>query len=715
MRKISVFVSFAHPDWQAKNALLKELSTLRLDSAEIEPLLYEENKSGEWREQIERYITRSQIGILLLSETFLNSDHCAQELTAILDRRFYIRVVPVLLEKCDWKDRFPQLEKFHFPLLQKSVRAVRDRRKAWRSIRNFIEREAKDIAKTSSGQWILEQDRSRLWDAVQSGLFTPVLGPACHSVTEEWEKARPHLELRVSWISAHLKRAAEENYLQSVLDGNVRGQKVRVPRGKAYEESGWRRTLITFQVALTRVGVEASELFTKAMGEEIQSFADINNLQVSLVSLQKERQPLLDSLIEAVKVVEALELSLVAEPPELGLGLIGIKRQLIWLTWTVFSQDLLNRKVKDSEVGAWVDRYPFEGLTSMPQFDTPSLHMSQVEWIADLLWHTLRFDVPLYPTRKELAFQFSLCFSRAPGIEHGTDETAVPEEESARTALIRRILADYHGSDRSQKREVPVLYRALVGAACYRLGEVQEQFGIDLSRAEPSRNAYLRAERSPRLVINANLDMEVEQAFEKKGLSFDVLLPVYVEFSRWDGPVRRAPDWLLGFDDRRRGQPTWMLWGNRFESNVIQRLRDRIGFPLVVKLYGSPLQPLPAPQEVSVETAIYLEDAQVKQVTHRLMLSDYDLLKPALLAGLRELLADEGRRICFIGYPVTDLVSRMQLYNFLTDGSSFSRALAVDSPRDPGQSAFLDYMGVELVQMDIDQMVRVVEGMPDPT
>jgi TIR domain len=708
MKAVPIFISFSQRDRRAKAALLENLDALRTAASDFEVLIYESERFGEWKARIGGYIRRANISVLLLSDEFLKSEPCAWEVSEILQRKSAMRIIPILLDDCGYETRFPSLEPFHVALFKKPIRRIRDRKSAWRSIAASIVGEVQDIQSKSPAQRMREENQVKLWRAVEKGLFTPILGSSCHSIAQEREEVRPYLEERLRWLMKHLRGSAEEDYVKSVVQANLPG--LLFPPLEAKDCKADRRGLVAFQALLTRAGVKAARLFSEAMNWNTQSFTDIYSVDVNLVPFQTKRYELRKLLIEATEKASLLEDQKSGD--DSGLGIRGIKRHLVWLTWAIFSEDFLNQRTSDPEVERWIDRYPLADLWfGSPPIGAPKISLAHLEWMADLLWHTLRFDAPIYPASKDLALQIALCASQtAPLQRTAFGTTALMTEEEERTKLVQRLWSIYSSRDSKNGPPSP-LYKTLVRAVCHEPSSPRRRLGLEAPARLGGSLRFLMEERHLRLIVNTNLDPEIERAFVEAERGFGVLLPVWVEFERWGERHRRA-DWLLVYQEKGERETSWMLWGDDLEQSILQRTRDAVRGPLIVKLYGSPLQALPvSPQGVPLETAEYLRDALVTRFLHRLVLSDLDLLEYSIPQGLRSLLAERGRTLCFMGFAGSDFVSRRQLYE-LVPGEGSAKVLVIGSPKDPAQSVFFRRMNIDLVQLDTDQISEVISEMP---
>jgi formylglycine-generating enzyme len=105
--KPHIFVSYAHEDlnWFEKGSLMPRLITSLEKRVDAE-VWYDKRRIGGadiWREEIDKAVDEADIAILLVSQSFLNSDFIMKvELPRLVNRAKRLVIFPILVGYCDW-------------------------------------------------------------------------------------------------------------------------------------------------------------------------------------------------------------------------------------------------------------------------------------------------------------------------------------------------------------------------------------------------------------------------------------------------------------------------------------------------------------------------------------------------------------------------------------------------------------------------------------
>ena len=103
---IELFYSYSHKDEKLRNKLETHLSLLRQQGLIITWHDRKINAGLEWKNEIDTYLQKAQIILLLISPDFLASDYCfSVEMKQAIERhnRGEARVIPVILRPVYWQ------------------------------------------------------------------------------------------------------------------------------------------------------------------------------------------------------------------------------------------------------------------------------------------------------------------------------------------------------------------------------------------------------------------------------------------------------------------------------------------------------------------------------------------------------------------------------------------------------------------------------------
>jgi TIR domain-containing protein/SIR2-like protein len=729
-----VFISYSHDDEPYKRLLHDHLSTLVSTEFDVETVSDSDILPGShWKDELQRFMDEADAGVLLLSTAFLKSEWCRAELSRLANRKPTALLLPVLARACEWRS----ISELRDLQLVNTEAPAQDSEEAWleiaRNIKKSVERKLR-LVRSGGGSPRLDSENlvevewqdewERIRRAVGQKLFTPVLGPGCYDAEADTLSTRDYLRNRLDWILGELE---DDERARLYVEGIMASNHKEVMRHKASRTESpsepWMRLLIEFQASLARLGAVCCRIMGEAMQTRPCGFTDIRTFatDVEPTSSRPGEKPLRSLFFETAGLAARLheDSKLRQELLNRGLGTRGILEQLVMLTFTIFYADL-KREDYDEEVKEWKEKYGTfvraAGVLVQPVEipRNPRLSLAHVEWIGDLLWHTIRFEAPMYPSPEDLAFQLAVCL----------DTSILPRKERVSTVaelasgkrrveLIRRWFHVYSRGGMSQ------FYEALARALCY-AGP-----GEPLRKRRPGA-AFEGSDEHVQTIpiaITTNFDMELEGALESHKRTYHVVFPVSVRESKgWEDDIRELPsDWLLRTvtwdEDDEPIPPTDVLLG----KNTLEELAQQFLGPLIVKLHGSPLHKLPKPNKFvqGVPLRINLDKPSV-EYEHRISLSDFDLIKAMVERdkywppGLKELLNAQGRVLCFLGYPLADTDSRIRLSEHLNSETQKRTLYLIDFPEDPLRHALLKRIKVGLIKSTIEVLTsRFLEWFPE--
>ena len=347
-----------------------------------------------------------------------------------------------------------------------------------------------------------------------------------------------------------------------------------------------------------------------------------------------------------------------------------------------------------------------------------SLKASAIEWVANLLWYTLRFDVPAYPTTSELAFEFSLL--APPMLRTGG---ALPE---AVELVLRRSGEDVPTKLRhnfefydDEAPKLTDLHRSLAKALhyCYFRNAKSGRAGARASihSVVPEDDGGGKATGFLPVAYTTNFDRTLENALEELRIPHHVVFPVVLRPRRHGRENRRAADQEVRTSGVAWAMRTWLPSGGPTEVFHLDDDPRNHGFafrgPLVIKLHGSPLDPLTGHVSLAGVPGMWERE-------HFLVLSETSYLetilhKGSLPAWLETHLTDTpaaraGLGLWFLGYSVRDWNIRARLYSQAREVADASK-YAVNIQNDPYGNAIFPRIHITPMMGDLNDFGLLLE------
>jgi hypothetical protein len=284
------------------------------------------------------------------------------------------------------------------------------------------------------------------------------------------------------------------------------------------------------------------------------------------------------------------------------------------------------------------------------------LKLAELAWLEDLLWYTLSYKVPAYPTTAELAFKLSL--TARPGLvqrgelAHWAELLQNGKDGDEEFEFIRSI-QEWLTFCEDRDLELTKFHSSVAAA----LSAQYRQYQQDVK----TRRVYDR-ERLPPIAFISNYDRRLEKALECIQVPYyHVALPVRVQRSKSSGSDSA---WLFY---------TFALHGSKRHVETIYTcekwqaddLNDYVLGPIIVKVHGSPLEVLPDHNKVSEEQG--KDPIQYQGIQHLLILSESRYLlalvgDSSYPAWLLQELRKESRELWFFGYSLADWSVRLNLF-----------------------------------------------------
>ncbi len=170
-KPLKVFITYSHKNRRAKNKLITYLDVMRQEGL-IEIWHDNEIMAGDtWKKEIfSTNLPDSDLLLYLVSADSLASENCNKELADAL--RTDIRVVPIILEACDWENH--QLSRFEvLPHKGKPINKWEPESDGWQNVVQGIRKVASTIQEQTTDKLEKEELSERLF---QQGNFLMMLG-----------------------------------------------------------------------------------------------------------------------------------------------------------------------------------------------------------------------------------------------------------------------------------------------------------------------------------------------------------------------------------------------------------------------------------------------------------------------------------------------------------------------------------------------------------
>ncbi|MCP4546713.1 MAG: toll/interleukin-1 receptor domain-containing protein [bacterium] len=697
-----VFISHSSKDRRYMEELRDRLNKRKRPGLNVEIFTDQNIEPGEnWYETLREELADSDICVFLMSENFVNAPWAPIELDRVIERGgLSTRPLPFNITSCNWINSYPRLREFQSvtDILEKAD----DKEGVWNAWVDAIFRAANkcDAGRDSISEDIPLEDAIRT--GVERGTFTPLLGPFCFELKDNRARAKEFLINRIHRLLRHDEMQGDANqgdanqqvrdYVLSIFKAyypDVPNRDLIPPRRTSLgrgPEDRWTDALTSFQVSLAHVGFEACQIIA----------SELKRSPVGLVSLRSaDMYPseghmgnMKDSLDDAVqKATELVEVQkeMLNKESEARCGSFvrmlkvpAIKRQL-----KATALSILGSLLSDE----W-------GTANASK---PKLSTVHLEWISDLLWYTIRFDAPMYPTDYELAFQ--LTFASTTG-----QYTHRPHREPLGTV-------GYYARTRTGISEISRWFKHYANGSA-----LQSEFYVTTARALC--HSIGKGSGELPIAISTNFDNDLEQILRSRNHPFSTLVPVYIGA----GSIESSDQyWLLCVADGKK--PTnednpytsWRLLG---ASSGTKKLEGFAKGPLIVRLHGAPMIDLPAMEDVDIRSVPDMTSPRKKVINHRLILWDYDILDwltdtNSWPSALRKLLA--SRLLFFLGYRLKDADNRLKIFDQTrpgktSDGTETQRSIyLIDHQRvDSIHKTYLRRPRMEPVGHDPESFVGLI-------
>lgn len=584
---------------------------------------------------------------------------------------------------------------------------------------------------------------------IKTGILTPFLGAGASSLrsSEIDLTSYPWKEVATILTAVYSRVRAEKecrDFLASFAEQRLRLPYNKIapvitPSRKTGPELG-DHILVKLQAELVRACVRMTRYFGIRLAEERPSIQNLDECSVEFrlnsdEGIQRTARECVQRLLAAADLALELERQVgkAGESPFLtsvagatrGLERRQLYRKLLALTVGLIgnNRELYERELAGHRLGG---RLPIP--TDLEEATSPSfgkLRLDAIQWMSDLLWYTVRYWVPWYPTTAELGFELSLVVRDGPprraelaqaaqALENrggpNSDSRSGARELAARVGSLVTYCETVQERKESPDWQTKAFYYAIAAVVEYQY----ERYRASIDAAASQRSLKDRFKLStpePQakvpvpLVFTTNFDRALESVLEDNDLCFHTVFPV----------LRGEPE------DRDSGAPMWMIRtqypksANRTStteewSSICQDTIPRGTFegPIIVKLHGSPSLPL--------------EDATQQ---HWIVLSESGYLDsfcegfkvPLWLASqlssrerVGSTTTETRRSLWFLGYSISDWNVRLRLYEHCSDQRRLrgGRRSTVGRPADIYRTAILGRLEVDQCEGDLNELPYMV-------
>lgn len=343
------------------------------------------------------------------------------------------------------------------------------------------------------------------------------------------------------------------------------------------------------------------------------------------------------------------------------------------------------------------------------------LAISEIAWVTQLLWYSLTYQVPAYPTTSELAFRLSLFSQNVPprvGELAQAAETVADYKDLV--DQVRRLFRFY---DKRMKGPFGPLQKAVAGALNYAFEKrKRERIYRELLPAIP-------------MALTTNFDMALERAFDslESTTAYHVVFPIFAS----EGAMRPSGQqeevkfptivWVIKtvtYYDGGEKSVDWLPWDQQNTEGLVESFEAK--GPVIVKLHGSPLEPLEAiPDARLPRHRDYFPCLVLPESTYLEMILQQDSTFPRWInmALKTPKHRQKERSLWFLGYSISDLNVRLRLYQQLywtfDDPDDPPDLVAVNKEFDLYQSAVFGRLKVAGKEGDLHGVARTLLGMKE--
>lgn len=566
--------------------------------------------------------------------------------------------------------------------------------------------------------------REEMFKTLKKGVFTPFLGAGASSLrpTKLDFDSYPWKQVAQTLAAVRCRLNSEQSwkYLRSFAGQRLRMSAKRhldrfLPMGErpnlVEELKG--NQLVAVQAELVRAIVRLTNYVGMYLADETPSVHSLESSRVPFSSSKWEGEAAVHALIRAADIILKAreEKTKACESPfrlddrrELGVGRVYEKLLKVIKVLTagekeVFEEELESHKELEETDVEW----------------SGQIRLDVLLWLSDLLWYSLRYWVPCYPTTAELAFELSLHVINAPVRRAELAQAAQALETKNLADLSPRIkkLMDYCEDWQDQEKEVSLGTRYFYDAVAAALQHQFERYSAPIPDGAHKWGALESFIDPPPLpmVFTTNFDRAMERALERSGMSFHVLFPVIqAEIKERNGDERKSGvnlpiKWKLRswFSEKRAREIGKLFKDDYWDDVCVNGTDPRVEWngPLVVKLHGSPSE---LPGEFEDRHWVVLSEVGYLQALEGSSMPQW------VVEQLQDSAGVEGMRsLWFLGYSISDWNVRLRLYKDSQLGGSHENRQMFNRDADPYRMAILKILRITPFLGDLNELPRLIE------
>jgi SIR2-like protein len=590
-------------------------------------------------------------------------------------------------------------------------------------------------------------------EAIRNGLFTPFLGAGASSLRslETDLSSHPWDEIMRTLVSiaAGLRTERSLRFLRSFASQRLRLSKCQLdlhlplvsePSTAFVKDPIFTNNcLFTLQVELVRATARLTHYFGTRFSEETPSIHRLANCSVPFEAVKDGAEDTVNQLLRAASVARGLLTtdSKLRNSPflrrytgiERSLEVQRVHHKLLTLIVILLGS---HRKAYDSELMLHregrvvpVRREIWEGLAP----DSGHLRLDAVQWMSELVWYTLRYWIPCYPTTAEMAFELSLMVDDAPPRRAELAQAAQamenvdPESLAAEVSHLLLYCEECQKDDRDGSRSTKAFYYGVATALQHQYDlfaasrftaagkEIVEDPQEEFRQMDDSTVPNEPADRdetppTPPIVFTTNFDNALENVFEENDLPFHVIYPMLRgSAERGNEQKRKQPVWWFKtfYPKSTRTRPRDRAWIDIIDKNNQQPDMNKIRGPLIVKLHGAPCIEKPEPN--SVCWIVLSEVGYLQALGGQANIPTW--LNEQLGTG-----KESRRSLWFLGYSISDWNVRLRLFEHIKESSlGMGMRSTVDREADPYRTAILKNIRVQHWVEDLTRIPDMILHM----